>query len=142
MDQPPEGSAVLPESTDPELDSLLGRVEPTFLSAGFAERVIQAVQPTEVGGATGKASSAGGLRTFRLFGVAASIACCFALAWWAASPSETRPRFTATSPSDEELLLKALATLEHHSGDLALVAQLGDVVEAELTERSSWLEKE
>jgi hypothetical protein len=136
------GLPVSRETTDPELDALLGRLEPTLLSAGFAERVIQSVHPAEAVPATGEASSIRALRAFRTMGVAASFACCFALAWWAVSPSDTRPRFNATAPSEEELLLKALATLEISSGDLALVAQLGEVLEAELTERTSWLEKE
>ena len=52
------------------------------------------------------------------------------------------PGRSAASPTEEEVLLKALANLENSSGDLALVAQLGEVLEAELTERTSWLEKE
>ncbi len=144
--QTPEERLVQRESTDPELYALLGRIEPTFLAAGFAERVIQAVKPTEVSSETDKASATSPAGRFRTLWIAASVGCCFGLAWWSVSSPETRPRLThvgaAIAPSEEELLLKALATLEINSGDLSLVAQLGDALEAELTERTSWLEKE
>jgi hypothetical protein len=133
-------------STDPELDALLGRIEPTFLATGFADRVIQSVQPAETASRISTASGIKPAERFRALWIAASVGCCFGLAWWSVSPPDTRPRLAsssaATAPSEEEILLKALTTLEINSGDLSLVAQLGDVLEAELTERTSWLEKE
>jgi hypothetical protein len=133
-------------STDPELDALLGRIEPTFLASGFADRVIQSVQPAGAASGTSTASGMKPAGRFRALWIAASVMCCFGLVWWSVSPSNTRPRpassTASAAPSEEEVLLKALTTLEINSGDLSLVAQLGDVLEAELTERTSWLEKE
>lgn len=146
LERNPKDALSLRGSADPGLDSLLGRVEPTLLGPGFAERVIQSVQPTEAGSVSTGSSAPRVVNSFRVLGLAASVACCFCLAWWSVSPPDTRTGFVAhrasTTPSEEELLLKALATLEINSGDLALVAQLGDVLEAELTEPTSWLEKE
>jgi hypothetical protein len=132
--------------TDLELDSLLTNVSPTLLRAGFADRVIQSVQPA--GSERGQAKPAAFLSfgSFRALGVAAALVFCGGLVWWGVSSPGARLSFAnsrpLSAPTEEELLLKALATLEINSGDLALVAQLGDVLEAELTERTSWLEKE
>ena len=137
----------IPEAElDPELDVLLGRIAPTLLRTGFAERVLQSIGPSETVRVHRKSLTALGSGALRAFGIAASLAFCCGLAWWSVSSPSTRLALSSarsfSAPSEEELLLKALATLEVHSGDLALVAQLGDVLEAELTERTSWLEKE
>ncbi len=142
----PAPSASPDPELDAELDALLGRIAPTRLGAGFAERVLQSIGPTEAVRVHGNSSTVPGRGALRALGIAASLAFCCGLAWWSASSPGTRLTLSSvrsfTAPSEEELLLKALATLEVHSGDLALVAQLGDVLEAELTERTSWLEKE
>ena len=86
------------------------------------------------------------LRTLRTVGLAAALAVCGGLAWWIVSSPSMRLTLdqgrAAKAPTEEEVLLKALANLENSSGDLALVAQLGEVLEAELTGRTSWLETE
>ncbi len=134
-------------SSDPDdagLEALLGRAAPVFLRAGFAERVIQAVQPSD--------SSLVSLNTVRpakvqgWIALAAAFVFCGGLVWWNTTSPVGRfglpSNLSSPAPTEEELLLRALATLESNSGDLALVAQLGDVLEAELAERTSWLEKE
>ncbi len=135
------GVAVTSDPSDAALDALLERASPTVLTTGFAERVIQAVQPEAITMAPRSA-----LRPLRAVGLAAALAVCGGLAWWTVSSPSIRltltPGRVATAPTEEEVLLKALANLENSSGDLALVAQLGEVLEAELTGRTSWLEKE
>ena len=135
------GVAVKSDSSDAALDALLERALPTELTTGFAERVIQAVQPEAITMAPRSA-----LRTLRTVGLAAALAVCGGLAWWIVSSPSMRltldPGRAAKAPTEEEVLLKALANLENSSGDLALVAQLGEVLEAELTGRTSWLETE
>jgi len=144
--QPPLELPALGANPDAELDGLLGRIAPTLLGAGFAERVLQSVGPTEAVRVHSKSSTVPSRGALRAFGIAALLAFCCGLAWWSVSSPSTRLALSSarsfSAPSEEELLLKALATLEVHSGDLALVAQLGDVLEAELIERTSWLEKE
>jgi hypothetical protein len=85
-------------------------------------------------------------RPLRAFGLAAALAVCGSLAWWTVASPGTRLTLASShasaAPTEEEVLLKALANLENSSGDLALVAQLGEVLEAELRERTSWLETE
>jgi len=133
-------------STDPELDALLANVVPTVIRAGFADRVIQSVHPTEAHRTPTKPAAFLSFGSFRALGVAAALALCGGLVWCGVSSPGARLTFAQarplSAPTEEELLLKALATLETNSGDLALVAQLGEVLEAELTERTSWLEKE
>jgi hypothetical protein len=124
-----------------DLDTLLGRALPPVLSPGFADRVVARVQFQ--GGSHGLNSPSKWRAT--AFAVAASITVCAGLLWWNGTP--TGPQIAIlpglpSAPTEEEILLKALTTLEVNSGDLALVAQLGEVLEAELSERTSWLEKE
>jgi hypothetical protein len=129
-------------SADAKLDTLLGRAAITRLTTGFAERVIQAVEPASTTMAPRSAMSG----PLRAFGLAAALAVCGSLAWWTVASSGTRLTLASShasaAPTEEEVLLKALANLENSSGDLALVAQLGEVLEAELRERTSWLETE
>jgi hypothetical protein len=129
-------------SSDAELDALLGRAAPTLLTAGFAERVIQAVAPA----AKTNGPRGGVFRPLRALGLAAALTVCGSLAWWTVASPGTRLTLASShasaAPTEEEVLLKALANLENSSGDLALVAQLGEVLEAELRERTSWLETE
>ncbi len=127
-------------SADAKLDALLGKAAITPLTTGFAERVIQAVQPASVTTATRSAMS----HPLRALGLAAALTVCGSLAWWTVASPGTRltlaSSHTPATPTEEEVLLKALANLENSPGDLALVAQLGEVLEAELSERTSWLE--
>jgi hypothetical protein len=117
------------------LDALLGRAAHVTVSAGFADRVIRAVQTT----ASHQEPSHWRDWRYQAFAVAAAVAICAGAAFWSSLPDQSD---LAGSPTEEELLLKALTTLEVNSEDLALVAQLGEVLEAELSERSTWLEKE
>jgi hypothetical protein len=143
---PPDFEASQP-GRDEKLDALLGSVPSPILSAGFAARVIHSVAPAHLADdcatkewAT-KAAPPTWART--LWTTAAAVALCGALLWWNNYPSGHRlPVLTSFSagPTEEEVLLKALTTLEINSGDLALVAQLGEVLEAELAEKTSWLE--
>ena len=137
---PPLSKDALPEqsTTDPALDALLGRVAPVTVSAGFADRVIQAVHATKASTEALQSFPCSALWTHKALAVAAAIAFCVGLISGGSRHGSSR----ISTPSEEELLLKALATLEANSGDLALVAQLGEVLEAELSERNSWLEKE
>ncbi len=147
-DQPPTSGVPFSRraSTDPELDALLANVAPPLLRAGFADRVIQSIHPAGLDQAPVKPASLVALKALRALGIAAALALCGGITWWGVSSPGVRLPFThgrtISAPTEEELLLKALATLEINSGDLALVAQLGEVLEAELTERTSWLEKE
>ncbi len=122
-------------ASDLALDALLGRAAPVTVSLGFADRVIQAVQTLE-----GQQAPSQWLHwRYKALAVAAAVGVCAGLALWNSLPHQSHP---AGSPTEEELLLKALTTLEVNSEDLALVAQLGEVLEAELSERNAWLEKE
>lgn len=124
---------------DETLDALLGRVLPPVISVGFADRVIHGVAPTDAGAT--KAAPSKWMRTVWM--AAAALALCGGLVWWDHSPAGPRPLALTNlpaAPTEEEVLLKALTTLEINSGDLALVAQLGEVLEAELAEKTSWLE--
>jgi hypothetical protein len=140
---PTEGtpeSKILDSARDEKLDSLLGRVAPPLISAGFADRVIQSVAPND---ARAGANVASKWTRNVLVAVAASVTLCVGLVWFNNPPTGKRSSGTSNFPAattDEEVLLKALTTLEVNSGDLALVAQLGKVLEAELSEKTSWLE--
>ena len=133
-------------TSDAALDALLGRAAPALIEAGFAERVIQAVQPTLGTVGTRRVLRPQGLRPLMAMGLAAAVAVCGGLAWRSVSSPGTRltsaPGRAGATPTEEEVLLRALTTLENTAGDLALVAQLGEVLEAELTGRTSWLETE
>ncbi len=124
-----------------EVDELLGKTLQPVLSSGFADRIIARVHSSE---APPRFDAHFGLaRSYAAW--VASIAICGALVWLAVFTAGPQVRVfpgQASVPTEEEMLLKALATLEVNPGDLALVAQLGEVLEAELSERTSWLEKE
>lgn len=132
----------MPDPPDhPEVDELLGKALQPALSSGFADRVIARVHSSEA--PPRFAAHLGLARSYMAW--AGSIAICGGLVWLAVFSAGPQARVfpgQASAPTEEEMLLKALATLEVNSGDLALVAQLGEVLEAELSERTSWLEKE
>lgn len=133
-----------PDPKDPQLDALLGRAAQPTLSFDFADKVLHAVQPAEAferpAGASRSASPNPNHRQDyfpwrRFLAFAAALALCAAGAWSAA-------RKPATHPTEEEALLNALSALDLNSGDLALIAQLGEVVEAEISEHSPWITQE
>lgn len=130
---------------DAKLDALLGRVPLVVLSAGFADRVVSSVAPAHFSRSGNESAAQASPSKWQriLWATAASVALCGSLLWWNNSPAGPRlPGLThfSAAPTEEEVLLRALTTLEINSGDLALVAQLGEVLEAELAERTSWLE--
>jgi hypothetical protein len=117
---------------DHALDTLLLRARTPHLGCGFADRVIQSVQP---GGRTCWRS-----QSVRLASLAAALAVCVGSLLWnhPRSNSQLRPSVTI----DEESLVAALRSPGLSGEDLALVAKLGEVLEAELiANHPVWLDE-
>jgi len=129
---------------DPALDRLLARAQAPELRAGFAERVIHSVRPTSV--QTWK--QAWQSFPLRALGLAAALALCTgALLWtniWTNNSPQPphSPLLQGTSPEAEHLLIAALRSPELSGDDLALVANLREVLEAELiANHPLWLDE-
>ncbi len=119
------------------LDALLGRAARPILRAGFSERVIAAVQPedvTRLGTSPAVQSGTPSTELWRICtALAAAIALCFGAAFLCTPPKTVVP--------DEDPLVSALRSPGLVDDDLLVVAQLGEVLEAELTANNSvWLE--
>lgn len=135
---------------DPALDRLLARVQAPELRAGFAERVIHSVCPASF--QTRKQA----YKSFplRALGLAAALALGMgALLWtnsWTNNSHQTphsllsqgAPLPQGASPEAEHLLIAALRSPELSGDDLALVANLREVLEAELiANHPLWLDE-
>lgn len=119
---------------DPALDELLLQAHQPQLRDGFADRVVQSVQPSVPTSLRRRSVSVW------LAGLAAAIAIC------AVSLVLTQPRSESglrpVTPIDEESLVAALRSPELSGEDLALVAKLGEVLEAELiANHPLWLDE-
>ena len=132
------------------LDHLLGQASVPVLSAGFANGVIQAVGAESqfpLGGShsvqtTAPSLSSAGSRGpwIRILAVAAVLALAATLGWRTALQQKQDPLahlVKVPHTAEEELFLSALSSLELTGSDFAVVAQLGDVLEAELAERQA-----
>lgn len=130
---------------DPALDRLLARVQAPELRAGFAERVIHSVQTRK---------QAYNSFPLRALGLAATLALGMgALLWtnsWTNNSHQTphsllsqgAPLPQGASPEAEHLLIAALRSPELSGDDLALVANLREVLEAELiANHPLWLDE-
>lgn len=133
----------LDASMDPALDRLLARVKTPELRPGFAERVIHSVQPASIL----PWSQARKSSPLWALGLAAALALCTgSLLWtttWTNTSQETRhsARQHGASP-EEEHLIAALRSPELSGDDLALVANLREVLEAELiANHPLWLDE-
>ena len=117
---------------DPALDALLARAHTPALRTGFADRVIQSVQPTS--------PSTSHLAALWISGLAAALALCTGTLLWRMSPAQTEAPNAASN--DEERLVAALRSPDLSGEDLAIVANLGEVLEAELiANHPLWLDE-
>lgn len=117
---------------DPSLDSLLARASVPMLRAGFADRVIQSVQPASL--------PAQRPAVFWISSIAAALALCTGAMLWKTPTERTdAPQLVTT---DEERLIAALRSPDLSGEDLAIVANLGEVLEAELiANHPLWLDE-
>lgn len=135
---------------DPALDALLGRAKSPVLSSGFTAEVLRVVRNDEQTLSEASAFTAGiqhvaprspsWLAKASAWGaVAAALMIAAGSALWQANRA---PECAPESPSSgDEALMSALQTLDLKAEDFAIVAQLGEVLEAELTANNAlWLE--
>jgi len=110
------------EGKDSALDALLGRFRTLGLRAGFADRVIQSVQPQPHRGRGSVLAWATGLAVALAFTAGGLL--------WKTAPRQAE--FQDSGLGDEASLVAALRSPELFGDDLALVANLGEVLEAEI----------
>ncbi len=136
---------------DPTLDSLLARIQAPELRAGFAERVIHSVQPASI--QTWKQAS----KSFplRALGLAAALVLGTGALLWTNigtnigthigpnnSQKTSQTAFPQSASPEEEHLIAVLRSPEFSGDDLALVANLREVLEAELiANHPLWLDE-
>lgn len=114
------GDPALP--SDIALDALLGHLQTPILRPGFADRVIHSVQPVVRPARTSATTWASTL--------AAVLALCAGGLLWSPAPRHQDPQ--ELSFGDEASLVAALRSPELSGDDLALVANLGELLEAEI----------
>ena len=114
------GDSALP--SDIALDALLGHLQTPILRPGFADRVIHSVQPVVRPARTSATTWASTL--------AAVLALCAGGLLWSPAPRHQDPQ--ELSFGDEASLVAALRSPELSGDDLALVANLGELLEAEI----------
>ena len=116
-------------AADIALDALLGRLQTPVLRPGFADRVIHSVQPLARPARTPAMTWASAL--------AAVLALCAGALLWSPAPHLWSPAPHAQDPQelslgDEASLVAALRSPDLSGDDLALVANLGELLEAEI----------
>jgi hypothetical protein len=129
-----------PEADSPEdirLNNLLARAAHAgrvTLAPGFSQRVLQSLpEQADAERSRPPATAARNARWASVLKIAASVAIA-GLLWFANRPGQ--------APSSEEGWMSEFASGEFSASDLALIAQLHEVLEAEISTESSaaWIE--